>query len=296
MTLPGSPGGARRRLRAPRAALSAAVILGLGVTGPAVAAVRVSTRVVVTPGSGRPTTAFVLRLRLPVATGTMGSVTRRDVLSVRGPHATGCASATTSTLRSGRRGARRTVTLNPRRLAGAWCPGEFRGQVVQYTVVRCAPGPAHACPDFALAPATIARFRFHVNPAPAGTPGPADVPHFAGLISATTCDAPVPAVLPRPSIYTLTWQAATDPVTASSGIVYEIFLATTSGAEDYAQPTWTTSPGVTSFTTPAVPRTGPVYFVVRARNGAGVQDANTIERQGVSDCGPAAPGASESGG
>ena len=58
--------------------------------------------------------------------------------------------------------------------------------------------------------------------------------------------------------------AGADPVTPSSAIVYEIFLATSSGAEDYAQPTWTTSPGATSFTTPGLTRNGPLYFLVRS--------------------------------
>ena len=99
-----------------------------------------------------------------------------------------------------------------------------------------------------------------ISPSPAGSPAPSDVPTFAGLLSATTtCTASAPEVLPRPSTYTLTWQPATDPVTPSSAIVYEIFLATSSGAEDYAQPTWTTSPGATSFTTPGLaPQRPPV--------------------------------------
>jgi len=203
---------------------------------------------------------------------------------VSGPRLAGCVSRVTVTLRAGRRGARRTVTLNPNRL-GAWCAGEFAGRVVQYDVLRCTAGPAQVCPDLLLAPLTIAHFRFRISPSPAGGPAPSDVPTFAGLLTATTtCTTFAPDVLPRPSTYTLTWQPATDPVTTSSAMVYEIFLATSSGAEDYAQPTWTTSPGATSFTTPGLARNGPVYFVVRARNAAGTEDDNTVEHQGVSAC------------
>jgi hypothetical protein len=137
-----------------------------------------------------------------------------------------------------------------------------------------------------VAPLTIARFQFRVRRSSAGgpPPGAANPPTFAGLISATTCNSLAPRILPRPASYTLTWKAATDPVMPSAAIVYDVFLATTPGAENYSQPTWTTSPGVTSFTTPGVPHSGPVYFVVRARDSAGNEDANTVERQGVSQC------------
>jgi hypothetical protein len=84
----------------------------------------------------------------------------------------------------------------------------------------------------------------------------------------------------------LSWNAATDPVTPSSQIVYEIFMATTPGGEDFASPSFTAAPGATSFTTPAQPRRGAVYFVVRARNKAGHEDTNKIERQGVVSCPP----------
>jgi hypothetical protein len=33
-----------------------------------------------------------------------------------------------------------------------------------------------------------------------------------------------------------------------------------------------------------VVRSGPVYFVVRARNAAGHEDQNTVEREGVAQC------------
>ena len=75
-------------------------------------------------------------------------------------------------------------------------------------------------------------------------------------------------------------------MTPSADIVYAIFVATAPGAENYTQSTWTTSPGATFFVTPTVARSGPVYFVVRARNAAGHEDANTVERQGIIQCPP----------
>ena len=249
-----------------------------------------STHVSVKPGSGNPRTRFVLSLRIPEATGTFGSVVRHDTLSVSGPRGRRCVSSVTVRLRSAKRGARLTLTLRPASLGtGGWCTGEFNGRVVQHEGLRCPPRPMHVCPDFLLAPRTIARFRFHVAPGSTGGSsgsGPAaDRPTFAGLVSATTCNSFPPAVLPRPSGYILTWQAATDPGTASSAIVYDIYVATAPGGENYAQPMWITQPGVTSFTTPALAHSGPIYFVVRARDAAGNEDDNTVERQGVTQCG-----------
>ncbi|MGZ4171566.1 MAG: hypothetical protein ACXVRN_09385 [Solirubrobacteraceae bacterium] len=294
------PGGMRGRARVARATLAVALTALLAppallalLAASAQAASAPSTRVSVTPGSGGPRTHFGFTFRVPVAIGTFGSVIRRDTLSVNGPKGTRCVSRASATLRTARKGARARLTLGPGPASrGGWCAGVWHGTVVQTVVLRCSPGPTRVCPALVVAPQTLARFRFRVKPAPQpAPPAPpgADVPAFAGLISATSCPSPTPQpqVLPRPNSYTLVWKAATDPVTPSSQIVYDIFVATTPGAENYAQPSWTTAPGATSYVTQGVAQTGPLFFVVRARNAAGHEDQNTVERQGVSQC-PAA--------
>jgi hypothetical protein len=265
--------------------------LALSVAAPAAAAAAgPSTRVSVTPGSGGTRTHFAFRFRVPVAIGRFGSVIRRDTLSVSGPRGTRCVSRASATLRQARRGARVKLTLTPGTAArGGWCAGLWHGTVVQSVVLRCSTNPSRVCPALMVRPQTLARFRFRVKPAPmapAPVPPGSDVPTFAGLISATTCPSltPQPQVLPRPNSYTLTWKAATDPVTPSAQIVYDIFVATTSGGENYAQPSFTTAPGATSYVTQSAARTGPLFFVVRARNAAGREDQNTVERQGVTQC------------
>jgi hypothetical protein len=273
-----------RRALAWALALSVAAPAGAAAAGP-------STRVSVTPGSGGPRTHFVFRFRVPVAMGTFGSVIRRDTLSVTGPRGGRCVSRASTTLRSARKGARAKLTLTPGPAArGGWCAGLWHGTVVQSVVLRCSTNPNQVCPALVVRPQTLARFRFRVKQPQAAPPAPlppgGDVPTFAGLISATTCPSPTPQpqVLPRPNSYTLTWKAATDPVTPSSQIVYDIFVATTSGAENYAQPSATTAPGATSYVTQSAARNGPLFFVVRARNAAGREDQNTVERQGVTQC------------
>jgi hypothetical protein len=108
-------------------------------------------------------------------------------------------------------------------------------------------------------------------------------PKFAGLKSATTC-IPGPIGPESTSSYHLTWDAATDNVTPPSQIVYNVYQATKAGGEEFSKPTYTTAPGVTSFDTPHLPSDKTFYFVVRARDQAGNEDSNTIEREGQNLC------------
>ncbi len=107
-------------------------------------------------------------------------------------------------------------------------------------------------------------------------------PKFAGLESATTC---VPGPIGGQSTsYELRWDPATDDVTPSTKIVYDIYQATAPGGEDFSSATYTVRRGATSFTTPALPANEVFYFVVRARDRAGNRDSNQVERQGVNLC------------
>jgi len=108
-------------------------------------------------------------------------------------------------------------------------------------------------------------------------------PTFAGLKSATTC-IPGPIGGGRTTRYTLTWDAATDDRTPPSKIVYDVYQATQPGGEDFSAPTYTTRKGVTSFKTPRLATDVTFYFVVRARDRAGNEDANVVEREGVNLC------------
>ena len=108
-------------------------------------------------------------------------------------------------------------------------------------------------------------------------------PTFAGLKSATTC-VPGPIGAGTTAPYHLSWDPATDNKTPPRRIVYDIFQASSSGGEDFSAPTYTTSAGATSFTTPPLPADKVVYFVVRARDNAGNEDANKVEHQGENLC------------
>ena len=109
-------------------------------------------------------------------------------------------------------------------------------------------------------------------------------PKFGGLVRATTCiPGPVGGTV-RSTPYALKWDPASDDVTPQKKIVYDVYQATTSGGEDFSTPTYTTTPGATSFATPALPTDAQFYFVVRARDQAGNSDANKVEREGQNLC------------
>ena len=108
-------------------------------------------------------------------------------------------------------------------------------------------------------------------------------PSFAGLKSATTCIAG-PIGGGRTSSYNLSWDPATDNVSLSRKIVYDVYQATTSAGQDFATPAYTTPAGATSFATPPLPTDKNFYFVVRARDQAGNSDSNTVESEGQNLC------------
>jgi hypothetical protein len=113
--------------------------------------------------------------------------------------------------------------------------------------------------------------------------GDRTAPSFTGLKSARTC-TPGPVDGRQSVSYHLAWDPATDDVSPSSEIVYDVYQASSPGREDFSAPTYTTSPGATSFATPPLAGDRPYYFVVRARDRAGNRDSNRVERAGVNLC------------
>jgi hypothetical protein len=107
-------------------------------------------------------------------------------------------------------------------------------------------------------------------------------PTFAGLKSATTC---IPGPIDgQAASYALSWDPATDDVTPAKQITYDVYQASKSGGEDFSSPTYTVRHGATRFATPPLPANQQFYFVVRARDRAGNEDANLVERAGVNLC------------
>jgi hypothetical protein len=278
----GSGGGGRLAAMRRRVAVVVAgvfVLAGVTLAGPTAAALGRAGRAHVTikPGTGSVTTRFVIRFRAPDRTGRIGAMVRSYILSVTGPARPGCAASASLTLRATKAHARVRVTLSPKALGGTWCPGRFHGQVEEIAAPYC---PAHRlCPAFVILIRTVGTFSYRINP----PSGDMQAPTFAGLERAFAC-TPGAQRPGETTPYTLSWQAGADNRTPASQLVYDIFMASAPGTENFVQPTWTTAAGATSFRTPGLPSHGVVYFVVRARDKAGNEDSNRAEHPGVDPC------------
>jgi len=105
----------------------------------------------------------------------------------------------------------------------------------------------------------------------ARTLAPPDVtaPAFDGLDSATAVS---------PTEINLQWNPASDNRSAPSAIVYLVYMSATSGGQNFAVPSFTTTAGATSFSVPGLTPNTTYYFVVRAKDEAGNIDTNTVEK------------------
>jgi len=92
-------------------------------------------------------------------------------------------------------------------------------------------------------------------------------PSFAGIATATGISN---------SQIQLTWTAATDDVTSSDDIVYEVYQGASEDTVDFSTPVHTTEAGVTSFTVFGLNPGVTYWFGVRARDLAGNRDSNSV--------------------
>jgi hypothetical protein len=287
-----SAGRGGARLGVVRVPVLAASLVALVVSTAAASLAPASPRpaaVVVTPASGSAGTTFTVSFSAPDQTGLFGSLRRYDIAvgSASGSRSrsaarAGCIHHFAARAPYARTRARVAVSLNPRRFGGSWCPGTYLGTVEEFQVPVCP--PRELCPAFVLLRSVIGHFSLRVRSPPASGGGhDTTPPSFAGLQSAFAC-TPGPQRPGETTPFTLSWNSATDDHTPSSQIVYDVYESATSGGENYAAPTWTTPPGVTRFRTPGLPSHGAFFFVVRARDLAGNEDHNTVERRGVDPC------------
>ncbi len=93
-------------------------------------------------------------------------------------------------------------------------------------------------------------------------------PTFSGLSGAVATGTTI----------ALTWTRATDPYVAPSTLVYDVYVATTSGQENFATPSFTTPAGASGFSLSNLALVTTYYVVVRARDAYGNEDTNTIEQ------------------
>lgn len=262
------------------AALLRPTIAGLALMlllAPSGSAARRTATLRVTPSGGLPGTVFVVSFVSPDRTGVTGTTRLRDTLSATSEHGgKGCLAELDATAPNTSRGQRVRVRLDPGREGGRWCPGTYRGTVLELQTAVCPRGKP--CPTYVLVRRRIGHFTLHVRPSSDHRP-----PAFAGLERASAC-TPGPQRPGQTTPYTLTWQPASDRFTAPGKILYDIYYSATPGGENFSKPSWTTAPGATTFRTPGLPSHGQAYFVVRARDTAGNEDGNTREQKGLDPC------------
>jgi hypothetical protein len=92
-------------------------------------------------------------------------------------------------------------------------------------------------------------------------------PTFTGVSSA----------VPNGTSVLLSWTQAGDPFIAPSTIVYDVYVASAAGQENFTTPSFTTAAGASSFTVSNLTILTTYYFVVRARDQYGNEDSNTTE-------------------
>jgi chitodextrinase len=95
-------------------------------------------------------------------------------------------------------------------------------------------------------------------------------PVFGGAKSATATALVLASI-------TVAWSAASDNVTPADAIVYDLYIATAAGKENFAHPVLTTPPGASMGVVGGLLPATTYFFVVRARDQAGNQDSNTVE-------------------
>lgn len=75
----------------------------------------------------------------------------------------------------------------------------------------------------------------------------------------------------------INWNAATDNASSSNNIIYNVYLATSAGAQNYTMPTTSSAPGDTSVVVTGLTANTSYFIVVRAEDEAMNEDNNTTE-------------------
>lgn len=83
----------------------------------------------------------------------------------------------------------------------------------------------------------------------------------------------------------LSWTAATDDVSNAADIKYNVYVAETSGGQNFTAPTQSTSVGQTQATVRGLRAGVEYFFVVRAEDEGGNEDTNTTEVRATTDGG-----------
>lgn len=102
-------------------------------------------------------------------------------------------------------------------------------------------------------------------------------PNFAGVSAVTGTS---------PSTLLVEWAAATDDRTPASQLLYDVYVAESSGGQDFNNPSLTSPPGATAVTIAGLTAGAQRFVVVRARDAAGNAAPQTTELSGTTPSNP----------
>lgn len=123
---------------------------------------------------------------------------------------------------------------------------------------------------------------FYVNCSPTKNSNPTTPTTTPATTTTTDTTAPVfTGVTSASSIgltgLTLNWTSAGDNKDSGTDLFYNIYISTTSSAQVFTTPSFTTAAGATNFAITGLSSGLTYYFVVRAVDKAGNEDSNVVE-------------------
>jgi hypothetical protein len=117
-------------------------------------------KLTVMPLQGKRATSFTFTFTPPGTAGRQGQTNLAYQLGVRGPAQAGCLTARAAPIPQATAGRQVSVTLDPARLGGLWCQGDYVARVSELQTPVCTPG--EMCPQF-IRVAIVATGSFRVT-------------------------------------------------------------------------------------------------------------------------------------
>jgi hypothetical protein len=118
-------------------------------------------KLTITPPSGKRATSFTFAFTAPDASGRRGQSNLGYQLGVQGPAQAGCLAAHAAPAPRATGGERVSVTLDPGKLGGLWCLGDYSARITELQTPVCQ--PSEMCPQFIRVVRIVASGGFRVS-------------------------------------------------------------------------------------------------------------------------------------
>lgn len=124
------------------------------------ASTRASSKLTVTPSSGRPNTVFTIRFVAPAASSPSGKSTISYTIGITGPGGGRCVGTRSIPVPLAAKGETVSIALGPATLGGDWCAGTYHARALETQRPVCASGSA--CPQYVRVVAVFGPTTFRV--------------------------------------------------------------------------------------------------------------------------------------